>query len=106
MSKVAQMECMTGNDALLGFALQAMVVESAIIVTKSVAWLLKMMGMPNGIDIHLKEPEAYAGFPLAQLLAVRKPSPENKDASDTEDDDDNVDDEEAEDDQDEDAGEE
>ncbi|XP_039007849.1 uncharacterized protein LOC120135679 isoform X2 [Hibiscus syriacus] len=65
-----------------------------------------MMGMPNGIDIHLKEPEAYAGFPLAQLLAVRKPSPENKDASDTEDDDDNVDDEEAEDDQDEDAGEE
>ncbi|KAE8732576.1 Topless-related protein 4 [Hibiscus syriacus] len=94
MSKVAQMECMTGNDALLGFALQAMVVESAII-----------MGMPNGIDIHLKEPEAYAGFPLAQLLAVRKPSPENKDASDTEDDDDNVDDEEAEDDQDEDAGE-
>ncbi|XP_016750310.2 LOW QUALITY PROTEIN: glutamic acid-rich protein [Gossypium hirsutum] len=112
MSKVTQMESLTRNDgfyfsdSLLGFALQAMVVESAIIATKSVAWLLMMMGsLPDGIDSHIKEPEAYTGFPLAQLHAVRKPSPENKDACDTEDDEDE-DEDEAGDDQDEDADEE
>ncbi|KAB2080236.1 hypothetical protein ES319_A05G057900v1 [Gossypium barbadense] len=111
MSKVTQMESLTRNDgfyfsdSLLGFALQAMVVESAIIATKSVAWLLMMMGsLPDGIDSHIKEPEAYTGFPLAQLHAVRKPSPKNKDACDTEDDEDEED--EAGDDQDEDADEE
>ncbi|KAB2027800.1 hypothetical protein E1A91_D05G061300v1 [Gossypium mustelinum] len=113
MSKVTQMESLTRNDgfyfsdSLLGFALQAMVVESAIIATKSVAWLLMMMGsLPDGIDSHIKEPEAYTGFPLAQLHAVRKPSPENKDACDTEDDEDEDEKDEAGDDQDEDADEE
>ncbi|PPD84354.1 hypothetical protein GOBAR_DD18720 [Gossypium barbadense] len=68
-------------DSSVGFALQAMVVETAIVVTNSVAWLLMMMGtMPNGIDALIKEPEAYAGFLLA-LLAVRKPGLENKDAA-------------------------
>ncbi|WRX32542.1 hypothetical protein QQP08_025029 [Theobroma cacao] len=112
MSKVAQMESLSHNavvlDSFLGFALQAMVVETAIVASKSVAWLLMMMGTrPNGIDVFIKETEAYAGFPLAQLLVVRKPGLENKDASDTEDDDDDDDEEdEAADDQDEDGGEE
>ncbi|KAH1067303.1 hypothetical protein J1N35_032290 [Gossypium stocksii] len=112
MSKVTRMESLTRNDgfyfsdSLLGFALQAMVVESAIIATNSVAWLLMMIGsLPDGIDSHIKEPEAYTGFPLAQLHAVRKPSPENKDACDTEDDEDEDEEDEA-DDQDEDADEE
>ncbi|XWS26194.1 hypothetical protein CRYUN_Cryun26dG0010100 [Craigia yunnanensis] len=111
MSKVTQVESLSPNDgaldSFLGFALQAMVVETAIVATKSVAWLLMTMGtLPNGFDVFIKEPEVYAGFPLAQLLAVRKPGPENKDASDTEDDDDEEDEDEAADDQDEDGGEE
>ncbi|KAK9032196.1 hypothetical protein V6N11_056472 [Hibiscus sabdariffa] len=82
------------------------VVETAIAATKSVAWLLMVMGtMPNGINVLIKEPEAHAGFPL-DLLAVRKSCPENKDAGDTEDDDDDDEEDEAAGDEDEDAGEE
>ncbi|XP_022754476.1 glutamic acid-rich protein-like [Durio zibethinus] len=110
MSKVTKMGSLPMNavvlDSFVGFALQAMVVETAIVATKSVSWLLMMMGtLPNGIDVFIKEPEAYAGFPLARLLAVSKPGPGNKDACDTEDDDDDEEDEAA-DDQDEDGGEE
>lgn len=47
MSKVAQMESLSHNavvlDSFLGFALQAMVVETAIVASKSVAWLLMMV---------------------------------------------------------------
>ncbi|XWS72707.1 hypothetical protein CRYUN_Cryun02cG0063600 [Craigia yunnanensis] len=111
MSKVTQKESLPPNavvlDSFVGFALQAMVVETAIVATKSVAWLLMMMGtLPNGFVVFIKEPEAYAGFPLSQLLAVSKPGPENKDASDTEDDDDDDEEDEAADDPDEDEGEE
>ncbi|KAK8637908.1 hypothetical protein V6N13_136361 [Hibiscus sabdariffa] len=109
MSKVTLAESLPTNGAVfgssVGFALQAMVVETAIVATKSVVWLLMMMGtLPNGIDVFDQGPEAYAGFPLAQLIAKTKPGPENKDASDTEDDDEDED--EAADDQDEDGGEE
>ncbi|GMJ11111.1 hypothetical protein HRI_004780300 [Hibiscus trionum] len=110
MSKVTLAESLPTNGAVLGssvgFALQSMVVETAIVATKSVVWLLMMMGtLPNGIDVFNQGPEAYAGFPLAQLIARTKRGPENKDASDTEDDDDE-DEDEAADDQDEDGGEE
>ncbi|MBA0816899.1 hypothetical protein Gohar_001513 [Gossypium harknessii] len=115
MSKVALMESLPINgtvfDSSLVFALQTMVVETAIVATKSFAWSLmmdvkeellgcllrkdckrlKMGTLPNGIDVFIKEPEAYAGFPLAQLIAMTKPGPENKDASDTDDDDDDED---------------
>ncbi|XP_039003473.1 mitotic apparatus protein p62-like isoform X2 [Hibiscus syriacus] len=92
-------------DSSVGFALETMVIETAIAATKSVAWLVMMMGtMPNGIDILIKEPKAYARFPLA-LLPVRKPGLENKDAGDTEDDDDEEENEAAGD-EDDDAGEE
>ncbi|OMO61633.1 hypothetical protein CCACVL1_23362 [Corchorus capsularis] len=92
MSKVTPMGSLSQKavvlDNFVGFALQAAFVEAAIVASKSVAWFLMMMGtLPNGIDVFLKEPEAYAGFPLAQLLPVGKPGPENKDSSDTEDDD-------------------
>ncbi|OMO90770.1 hypothetical protein COLO4_18893 [Corchorus olitorius] len=78
MSKVTPMGSLSQKavvlDSFVGFALQAAVVEAAIVASKSVAWLLMMMGtLPNGIDVFLKEPEAYAGFPLAQLFAVEKP---------------------------------
>ncbi|KAK8486138.1 hypothetical protein V6N11_019961 [Hibiscus sabdariffa] len=84
----------------------AMVVETAIVATKTLAWLLMMMGtLPIGIDVFNQEPEAYAGFLLARFMVMTKPGPENKDASDTEDDDDEDEDEPV-DEQDEDAGEE
>ncbi|KAL4342272.1 hypothetical protein GQ457_08G004240 [Hibiscus cannabinus] len=111
MSKVTLAESLSTNGAVsgsyVGFALQAMAVETAIVATKTLAWLLMMMGtLPNGIDVFNQEPEAYAGFPLAQIIAMTKPGPENKDASDTEDDDDDEDEDEPADEQDEDAGEE
>ncbi|GMI84390.1 hypothetical protein HRI_002108300 [Hibiscus trionum] len=111
MSKITLAGSLSTNGAVfgssVGFALQAMVVETAIVATKSVAWLLMIMGtLPNGIDAFNREPEAFAGFLLSQLVAMTKPGPENKDASDTEDDDDEEDEDEAADEQDEDAGEE
>ncbi|XP_038993947.1 nonsense-mediated mRNA decay protein 2-like [Hibiscus syriacus] len=110
MSTVTLAESVPTNGAVfgcsVGFALQAMVLETAIVAANSVARLLMMMGtLPNGIDVFNQEPEANAGFPLAQLIAMTKPGPENKDASDTEDDDDENEDE-APDDEDEDGGEE
>ncbi|XP_039028325.1 acidic leucine-rich nuclear phosphoprotein 32 family member E-like [Hibiscus syriacus] len=110
MSKVKLAESLPTKGAIfcssLGFVLQATVVEVAIVATKSVACLLMMMGtLPNGIIVFNQEPEAYAGFPLVQIIPMTKPGPENKDASDTEDDDDE-DEDEAVDEQDEDAGEE
>ncbi|XP_039024440.1 glutamic acid-rich protein-like [Hibiscus syriacus] len=110
MSKVMLAESLPRKGAVfgssVGFVLQAMVVQTAIVATKSAAWLLMMMGtLPNGIGVFNQEPEAYAGFPLTQLIGMTKPGPENKDASDTEDDDDE-DEDEAVDEQDEDAGEE
>ncbi|TYJ02218.1 hypothetical protein E1A91_A13G212300v1 [Gossypium mustelinum] len=73
MSKVAQTESLPINgtvfDSSLVFALQTMVVETAIVATKSFAWSLMMMGtLPNGIDVFIKEPEAYAGLVASIVL--------------------------------------
>ncbi|XP_024034471.1 phosphopantothenoylcysteine decarboxylase subunit VHS3-like [Citrus clementina] len=79
-------------------AIEAVVAETAIVAAKSISLSLLVIGtMPHGTDLLCKEPSAFGRFPFGELYAVKKPDPENKDGSDTEDDEEDDDDDAAED---------
>ncbi|XP_044472466.1 phosphopantothenoylcysteine decarboxylase subunit SIS2-like [Mangifera indica] len=92
-------------DSIFLSTMENLVAETAIVLKNSITWYLFMMEfIPNAKNIFDKELGTFGRFPFSELYAVKKPGPENKDGSDTEDDEED-DDEDAADDQDEDAGE-
>ncbi|KAK0572407.1 hypothetical protein LWI29_031133 [Acer saccharum] len=74
-------------QSFLRSAMEFVVAETAIVATNSIVWSLLMMGtLPDGTNFLPTGPDSFERFPFSELHAVKKPGPENKDGSDTEDD--------------------
>ncbi|XP_030548381.1 phosphopantothenoylcysteine decarboxylase subunit VHS3-like [Rhodamnia argentea] len=82
------------SSSFLSSVLEALLAETAIFAVNGLACsLLMMKPLTGAVSILPKELDTSQSFPISELHAVKKPGPENTDASETEDDEDEDDDE-------------